>query len=106
MKFDGDFSRLRGFVALKKCNGDDSDDNNRGPLASVLQQKYLVDINSADEVMPNASPFLMRALVLSDYPDSSKKSSVMKKRKTGRQSSSEKQRPISQLEMDRLRRKQ
>jgi hypothetical protein len=107
VKFDGDFSRLRGFVALKKCNGDDSDDNNRGPLASVLQQKYLVDINSADEVMPNASPFLMRALVLSDYPfDSSKKSSVMKKRKTGRQSSSEKQRPISQLEMDRLRRKQ
>jgi hypothetical protein len=118
VKFDGDFSRLRGFVALKKCNDDDSDDNNRGPLASVLQQKYLVDINSADEIMPNASPFLMRALVLSDYPldnsstggenydASSKKSSVTKKRKTGRQSSSEKQRPISQLEMDRLRRKQ
>ena len=117
VKFDGDFSRLRGFVALKKSHDDDSE-NNRGPLASVLEQKYLVDINSADEVMPNASPFLMRALVLSDYPldnsstggenydASSKKSSVTKKRKTGRQSSSEKQRPISQLEMDRLRRKQ
>ena len=115
VKFDGDFSRLRGFVALKK--GDDDSDNNRGPLATVLQQKYLVDISSADEVMSNASPFLMRALVMADYPldnntggendvASSKKSSFVKKRNTGRQSSSEKQRPISQLEMDRLRRKQ
>ena len=115
VKFDGDFCRLRGFVAL--MNGNDDSDNNRGPLASVLQQKYLVDISSADEVMPNASPFLMRALVMADYPldnntggendvASSKKSSFVKKRNTGRQSSSEKQRPISQLEMDRLRRKQ
>jgi hypothetical protein len=115
VKFDGNFCRLRGFVALK--NGDDDSDNNRGPLASVLQQKYLVDISSADEVMPNASPFLMRALVMADYPldnntggendvASSKKSSFVKKRSTGRQISSVKQRPISQLEMDRLRRKQ
>lgn len=117
VRFDGDFSRLRGLVALKK--GDDDSNNNRGPLASVLQQKYLVHLSSADEVMPNASPFLMRALVMADYPlvntakiagendvASSKKASFVKKRYTGRQSIAEKQRPISQLEMDRLRRKQ
>lgn len=115
VKFDGDFSRLRGFVALKK------EDYNRksGPLASVLQQKYLIEISSADEMMPGANSFLMRALVMNNYPlengskeerHGSTKSRITAgrvgmKRKTGR-NSTEKQRPISQLEMDRMKRKQ
>ena len=101
VRFNGDFSRLRGFVALKKEDENEKD----GLLASVLRQKYLIDISSADEVMPNASPILMRSLVFQDYPlavgnNGSKKSrnapgSVLKKRKNGRQ------RPVSQLEMAR-----
>lgn len=101
VRFNGDFSRLRGFVALKKEDENEKD----GLLASVLRQKYLIDISSADEVMPNASPILMRSLVFQDYPlavgnNGSKKSrnapgSVLKKRKNGRQ------RPVSQLEMTR-----
>jgi hypothetical protein len=101
VRFGGDFSRLRGFVALKKEEENEKD----GPLASLLQQKYLIDISSADEVMPNASPILMHSLVTQDYPlasgnNGSKKSrnnlgSAVIKRKTGRQ------RPVSQLEMAR-----
>ncbi|KAL3761668.1 hypothetical protein ACHAW5_002648 [Stephanodiscus triporus] len=108
VRFDGDFSRLRGFVALKK----EDENENDGLLASLLQQKYLIDISSADEVMPNASPLLMRSLVMQDYPLTSgnkgEYSGAMKsrntpgsvaiRRKMGRRST-EKQRPVSQLEM-------
>ncbi|KAL3823390.1 hypothetical protein ACHAXA_008885 [Cyclostephanos tholiformis] len=110
VRFDGDFSRLRGFVALKE----EGENDNGGPLASLLRQKYLMEISSADEVMPNASPFLMRSLVNKDYPLRSvnedkhfgaKKSinttgRMLVKKKTGRQST-DNQRPISQLEMAR-----
>lgn len=110
VRFDGDFSKLRGFVALKK----DGENEEGGPLASLLKQKYLMEISTADEVMPNASPFLMRSLVTPDYPLRSankgedygaKKSmnipgSALVKRKAERQSM-KKQRPISQLEMAR-----
>jgi hypothetical protein len=110
VRFDGDFSKLRGFVALKK----EGENEEGGQLGSLLKQKYLMEISSADEVMPNASPILMRSLVTLDYPLRSvnkgehygaKKSinipgSVLMKRKTGRQRT-DNQRPISQLEMAR-----
>ncbi|KAL7529155.1 hypothetical protein ACHAXR_002822, partial [Thalassiosira sp. AJA248-18] len=63
VKFDGEFSKLKGHIALKK----DDESGEKGPLASLLQQKYLLDIDSENEFMPNASPTLLRSLVLEDY---------------------------------------
>ncbi|KAL7524627.1 hypothetical protein ACHAWF_001028 [Thalassiosira exigua] len=63
VKFDGEFSRLKGHIALKKEDGSDE----TVPLRTLLQQKYLLDINSPEEVMPNASPTLLRTLVLNEH---------------------------------------
>jgi len=69
IKFNGDFSRLRGHIAIKS---DDTytaaeDDETANPLDFLYSQKYLLDINNSSEVMTNASPALMHSLVLKDY---------------------------------------
>lgn len=61
-KFDGDFSKLKGHTALKR-----EDAGGEGSLAKLLQNKYLLDIDSESEIMPNAGPILLRSLVLEDY---------------------------------------
>lgn len=111
VRFDGDFSRLRGHIALKK---EDDGDEETGVLTAVLKGKYLLDISSGDEVMPNASSTLLHSLVLKDHHmasgekgdrhDSRRSGNsdarVVKGRKTRRSNDTEKtQRPPTQLEM-------
>ena len=71
VKFDGNFSRLRGHIAIKSDDtytaAEDDETANSGPLDFLYSQKYLLDINNSSEVMPNASPALMHSLVLKDY---------------------------------------
>ena len=72
VKFDGDFSRKVGHLAIK-VNDTDDDGNGRnesdsGSALSLLsKQKYLLDIASGDEIMPNASPHLLKAMVIRDH---------------------------------------
>ena len=117
VKFEGDFSRLRGHIALKDDDAADYSFNNgeikmRPWLASLYSQKYLLDIASADEVMPNASPTLLNSLVLRDYhfPKASKKGgrydsnngdSAVKNRRAARKAPTKTPRRVSQLEMAR-----
>lgn len=112
VKYDGDFRKLRGHIALKKADGNDE---KKGPLAALLDQKYLLDISSTEEVMPNASSTLGYHLFSRDYRLSSvrrggrigtKKSgiadgSVATERKGRRPRTVDLQRPVSQLEMAR-----
>lgn len=64
VKFDGDFSRLRGHIALKK---EDGSGDTGSLLANLLKQKYLMDIVSQEEIMPNTSDTLFQSLVLKKY---------------------------------------
>lgn len=73
VKFDGEFSKKIGHLALK-VNDDDDDDSsgeNENDTSSALshlsKQKYLLDIGSADEIMPNASPHLLKSLVIREH---------------------------------------
>lgn len=112
VKYDGDFRRLRGHIALKKA---DESDVKKGPLAAVLDQKFLLDIHATEEVMPHASATLGYHLFNGDYRLMSEKrveridtkrsggkfdDSVTKERRKKRLSS-DFQRPISQLEIAR-----
>ena len=110
VKYDGDFRRLRGHIALKKA---DENDENKGYLSALLDQKFLLDISSTEEVMRNASPALGYHLFFENYRlssvqrgmrDGARKSgngTVATERRTRRPSSSDKQRPVSQIEMAR-----
>ena len=111
VKYDGDFRRLRGHIALKK----DENDENKGYLSALLDQKFLLDIGSPEEVMPNASQALGYHLFSENYRlssvkrgirDSARKSSnadgsAATERRARRPSSSDVQRPVSQIEMAR-----
>jgi len=73
VKFDGEFSKKIGHLALK-INDDDDDDGsgeNKNETSSALshlsKQKYLLDIGSPDEIMPNASPHLLKSLVIREH---------------------------------------
>lgn len=81
VKFDGDFSRLRGHLAIKT---DDAENKESGPLTLLYSQKYLLDIASADEIMPNASPALLNSLVLKDYHFSDDKKENKRKKKAAK----------------------
>eukprot|EP00986_Skeletonema_menzelii_P013180 scaffold7526_cov120-Skeletonema_menzelii.AAC.1 len=73
VKFDGDFSKKVGHLAIKV--NDEGDDNSIGEngsdtssaLSHLSKQKYLLDIGSGDEIMPNASPHLLKAMVIKDH---------------------------------------
>ncbi len=72
VKFDGDFSRKVGHLALKVNNDgskheENGDDTNNSALSQISKQKYLLDIGSGEEIMPNASPRLLRSLVIRDH---------------------------------------
>ena len=56
---------MRGHLAIK-TNDDYKNEDNSGPLSLLYSQKYLLDIASADEIMPNASPTLVNSLVLNE----------------------------------------
>jgi hypothetical protein len=113
VRYDGDFRRLRGHIALKKTN---ENTEKKGPIAELLEQKFLMDISSAEEVMPNASSTLRYHLFSRDYRLSSSKRKVhIGTKKSGdtdssamtsdgrrrRVRNSDLQRPVSQLEMAR-----
>jgi hypothetical protein len=70
VKFDGDFSKKVGHLALKVNdtgkNEKEKDDTN-SDLSHISKQKYLLDIQSGEEIMPNASPYLLRSLVIRDH---------------------------------------
>ena len=71
VKFDGEFSKKIGHLALK-VNGDDNgngenEDETSSALSHLSKQKYLLDIGSADEIMPNASPHLLKSLVIREH---------------------------------------
>mmetsp|Transcript_20643 Transcript_20643/g.44810 ORF Transcript_20643/g.44810 Transcript_20643/m.44810 type:complete len:345 (+) Transcript_20643:91-1125(+) len=76
VKLDGDFSRLRGHIPLKKEDSETED----GMLANFRQQRYLLDIESEQEIMTNANDILVHSLVLKDYH-------LQARRKGGRHSS-------------------
>lgn len=111
VRYDGDFRRLRGHIALKKTG---KNDEKVGYLASLPNQKLLMDISATDEVMPNASATLGYHLFNTDYRlasvkrmgrNSSKKLgntslSVGVEKKT-RFPNYELHRPVSQLEIAR-----
>ncbi len=113
VKYDGDFRRLRGHIALKKTNENTA---TKGPITELLEQKFLMDISSSEEVMPNASSTLRYHLFSRDY----RLSSLKRKEHVGRKNlgnansnamtseerrrrlrNSDMQRPVSQLEMAR-----
>jgi len=113
VKFDGEFSRLRGHIPLKK---EDDGKEETGVLTAVLRGKYLLDISiGGEEVMPNASSTLLHSLVIKDHHlPSGKKGgrydskefdniddSAVKERKARRSNIAEKNRPVTQLEMAR-----
>ena len=113
VKYDGDFRRLRGHIALKKTS-DNTEKN--GPIVELFKHKFLVDIGLAEEVMPNASSTLRYHLFSRDYrlsklkrkvhngtkksgnADSSAMTSDRGRRRLG---NSDIQRPVSQLEIAR-----
>ena len=74
VKFDGDFSKKVGHLAIKVSGDDDNnnnniregDDPNSSAISDLSKQKYLLDIASG-EIMPNASPHLLRSLVIKDH---------------------------------------
>jgi len=72
VKFDGEFSKKIGHLALK-INDDDDDGSgeNENETSSALshlsKQKYLLDIGSPDEIMPKASPHLLKSLVIREH---------------------------------------
>ena len=76
-KYDGEFSKLNGHISLKKTEEGNKEDG--GPLSSVLKQKYLLDVASEDEFMPNSNPILLHSLVLEDYHLQSAKKVLSKK---------------------------
>lgn len=55
VKFDGDFGKKHGHLALQKGDG------------SSMMQNYLLDIGSEDEVMEGANPHLLRGLLFHEY---------------------------------------
>jgi len=114
VRFDGEFGRLRGHIALKK---EDGGGETNGLVASLLQSKYLLDIHSEEEVMRDASPTLLHSLVIRDdtlaggwrgqgrHDDSEETGSadhgVVKERKTTSRPIAERRRHVTQLEMAR-----
>eukprot|EP00984_Skeletonema_dohrnii_P025284 scaffold14408_cov173-Skeletonema_dohrnii-CCMP3373.AAC.1 len=71
VKFDGEFGKKIGHLALKVNDDNDGSGENGNDTSSALshlsKQKYLLDIGSVDEIMPNASPHLLRSLVIRDH---------------------------------------
>jgi hypothetical protein len=65
VKYDGDFSKKVGHLALK-IKDEDVDDTS-SILSQLSKQKYLVEIGSGEEIMPNASPHLLRSLVIREH---------------------------------------
>lgn len=104
VKFEGDFSKLRGHIALKKEGPSEESDGSF--VASLLQQKYLLDISSADELLPSSSPILLESLVVRDIHfqegDAGRyKMEAGAKRGGKRSPSNEKSRPVTQVELAR-----
>lgn len=72
VKFDGDFCKKVGHLALKINDSSDNDNvesstGTSSVLSHLFKQKHLLDIGSGEEIMPNASPHLLRSLVIRDH---------------------------------------
>lgn len=78
VKYDGDFSRKVGHLALKLNTADNSSSSSKdeesdetsissSAFSNLSKQKYLLDIRSSDEIMPNASHHLLSSLVIREH---------------------------------------
>jgi hypothetical protein len=81
VKYGGDFSRKVGHLALKlnatdhnssSSSSSQDEENDEASISSsafsnLSKQKYLLDIGSSDEIMPNASHHLLSSLVIREH---------------------------------------
>ena len=80
VKYDGDFSRKVGHLALKLNATDHSSSSSSSQdeesdeasissstFSNLSKQKYLLDMGSSDEIMPNASHHLLSSLVIREH---------------------------------------
>ena len=82
VKYEGDFSRKVGHLALKLNATDNSSSSSSSSsqdeesdetsisssaFSNLSKQKYLLDIGSSEEIMPNASRHLLSSLVIRDH---------------------------------------
>lgn len=68
-KFGGDFGRKKGHLALQRTSKDGGYEGNTSGIAFMFPNKnWLLDIGSGAEIMRDASPHLLRSLVLREQP--------------------------------------